>query len=422
MGEFAARAVAAMTGTLAPRDVAGRTNVLLLGVGDEEHAAHDLTDAIIVASVEPATESVVLLSIPRDVYLTDAEGAAPARINALYSQRKRARLREGASATGASLLAMRDVADDLEKRLALPIHGIIKMDFTGFEKLIDAFGGVDIEVPRPLTDHAYPVEEDAYGIFTIEAGPQHLDGVTALRYARSRHSTSDFDRSDRQQQILRGLMEKAQRGDIFRTLGMIDPLRESLRGHVEWTFLPAELLGIAGSLLTLHSENVIRMQLNTRTGGLADAAPGGFIYHPDPSVAGSGSTLLPVSLSGKASDWGQIRTLATLLFSHRDLYLAHPVIAMTNEPKARAQARKLRNELLRYGFFVAQTEEVAATDAASLLQARGGTPSAASLFAAMSGLPFTWRSETRESLAPEITIALDGDYRFAPFEKKLSAE
>ncbi|NOS68116.1 MAG: LCP family protein [Candidatus Peribacteraceae bacterium] len=421
VSSLAGELFASITGTLAPRDADGRTNVLLLGVGDSEHTAADLTDAIVVASMEPTSRSLVLFSIPRDLYLTDSTRMAPGKINGLYSIRKRAHRKEGLTATGASLLAMRDFADELEERLDIPIHGVMKMDFIGFERMIDMVGGVDVTVPKTITDDTYPVEEGELGVFAIEAGQQHLDGKTALRYARSRHSTSDFDRSARQQQILSALMAKTRPRDVMESVHLFDGILDALRGHVEWTFLPSDLWGLAGTAAGIDRDRIITMHLSTKTGGdRSEAAPGGLVYPPPPGVAGSGSVLLPVSLTDDVSDWGQIRSLASLLFSHRDLYLTRPTVTITHAPKAKIQAQRLRNELLRYGFTVAKAEKgPESLDMLSFLNVRGGSPSSARLAAQLSGVPFSWRSDVRSASGTEIRFSLGEEYRFVPFERRL---
>ncbi len=83
------------------------------------------------------------------------------------------------------------------------IDGYIVIDFSGFKNIVDALGGIHIDVPKDLVDREYPDNNWGYEVFTVRAGPQDFDGATALKYARSRHSTSDFDRSERQQLLLK---------------------------------------------------------------------------------------------------------------------------------------------------------------------------------------------------------------------------
>jgi LCP family protein required for cell wall assembly len=92
--------------------------------------------------------------------------------------------------------------------LGIPVNHTMTIDFGGFRKLIDAVGGVDINVPEPVDDWNYP--DDTYGRFHLEipAGFQHMDGEVALQYARSRHGSSDIERAKRQQAILQAIRAK----------------------------------------------------------------------------------------------------------------------------------------------------------------------------------------------------------------------
>lgn len=345
------------TGTLIsatlPHDWEGRTNVLLLGVGDKNHAAANLTDTIIVASIQPSTRSISMLSLPRDLYLTDTTEVENSRINALYSNYWSLHSNKADSPEDSSILALKSVAEEIGKRLDLPIHGVVKVDFTAFENIIDAMGGIEIDVPEDLTDYTYPLEEGKVGTFSVKAGPQRMNGETALRYARSRHSTSDFDRAARQQLILRAALQRAGEQNIVDDMRLLRPVLESLADHVQWTFSAPELVTLAGAVFSVPMENIVSMHLNAATGwGGAVPAAGGFIQQGAGTGIASGAILIPYSLSGRPSDWGQIKTAATMLFSHRDLYLAHPFFTLSADPAAMEQARKLRNELSRYGFTV----------------------------------------------------------------------
>jgi anionic cell wall polymer biosynthesis LytR-Cps2A-Psr (LCP) family protein len=82
----------------------------------------------------------------------------------------------------------------------------LELDFTGFVAVIDALGGLELEVPETIVDDHYPTPDYGVTTITIPAGRQHMDGATALIYARTRHADSDFRRSQRQQQLLRALV------------------------------------------------------------------------------------------------------------------------------------------------------------------------------------------------------------------------
>lgn len=77
------------------------------------------------------------------------------------------------------------------------------VDFGGFKNIIDTLGGITIDIPEGFTDTTYPTPDNGYMTIHFDSGVTLLDGEKALQYARSRHSTSDFARSLRQQQIVK---------------------------------------------------------------------------------------------------------------------------------------------------------------------------------------------------------------------------
>jgi anionic cell wall polymer biosynthesis LytR-Cps2A-Psr (LCP) family protein len=86
------------------------------------------------------------------------------------------------------------------------------MDFDGFKKLVDEVGGIDVNVEKSIVDPYYPDDRSGRSgniTYRVNAGEQHMDGSAALKYARSRYTTSDFDRAKRQQVIIKALKEKA---------------------------------------------------------------------------------------------------------------------------------------------------------------------------------------------------------------------
>ncbi len=397
--------------TFLPHDKGGRTNIVLLGVGDKDHAGASLTDSIIIASIEPATRSIVFLSLPRDLYLVDSEQAQDARINAFYANVRNRLVREGASASGASLAAMNILRTELGSKLGVQIHGVIKVDFTAFSEIIDAFGGVEIDVAEALTDYTYPLKEGVVGKFSLPQGVQRLDGETALKYARSRHSTSDFDRSRRQQQILGALLEQVKSQNPLENLGLARAVLGVIEKHAEWTLSSGDLVALASSVLTVPQERIVSMHLSTSVGGdYADAERGGFVL-PPAEVIGAGAILLPYSLSGELSDWGQLETLAKLLFTRRGLYLSQSSISISTQAKDRLAAHRLRNELVRYGLSVSEITQHASGSGEILVSSRG---QAEKFLSSYLDLPLTTSSDMNDD---SLQIVLPARYRFVPLEK-----
>jgi LCP family protein required for cell wall assembly len=181
-----------------------RINILLLGIDRRggKSWAH-LTDTIIVVTVDKVNRTAGMLSIPRDLQLP-IPGHGEDRINTANV--------DGYSSDypgGGPALLKRTI----EVNFDIPIDYYIMVDFGAFTRIVDTLGGVDVNVPKTLHDTKFPDpkpgDPHAYKTIRFDPGWQHFDGQTALEYARSRMSTSDFDRAERQQLILLAIREKA---------------------------------------------------------------------------------------------------------------------------------------------------------------------------------------------------------------------
>lgn len=177
----------------------GRINILLLGAAGKNKPGGNLTDTVMVMSIDTRDGKVALLSLPRDLYVQIADTASFAKINSLYS----IGIKEE---TGASL-----VRKAVEKILDIPIHYHLVVDFEGFEKIIDEMGGINVSVERDIYDTRYPGPNYSYETFQLSRGLQRLDGSTALKYVRERHNDpeGDFGRAKRQQQVIQAVKNKA---------------------------------------------------------------------------------------------------------------------------------------------------------------------------------------------------------------------
>lgn len=406
-----------------PADQNGDTNILLLGDGDPDHPASYLTDSMMIASIRPSDRSVSLLSLPRDLYLTDTTDTPEDRINALFVHKRDLHIGQGYSQDQAQQMALTDTADELSKRLQIPIHGVIKVDFTAFKDVIDAFGGVDVDVPETLTDYEYPISEKSFGTFTIEKGLQHLDGKTALEYSRSRHSTSDFDRAGRQQQVLQALLTKAKSQNVLSDIGTLQSLLVSLQGKAEWTLNSAQIATLAGVMMTVPQDRIISMHLNNVIGSdSTDTRPGGMIVSGADRHIASGAILLPYSLTWAPTDWAEIRTMAHMLFDYRELYLDHTDITLAADPSEWLQRHRLENELTRYGLTVKDgTGMMRASGSGWILGSRNTDAETEKMLPILTGLPWT-STDPKSQTGSTVQIILGNDYRFTPFEKTLGLE
>jgi len=338
-----------------PQDSSGYINLLLIGQGNKDHDGKDLTDTIMVASIDPdASKSVVLLSLPRDVYFLKTAKMDKGKLNSFYRDYKSfLRYRQGMEAEEAAVEALREIGTEVGRNLDMEIHHTIKVNFTAFTETVDALGGIDVDVPEEIVDTEYPDENFGYETFTVAEGLQHLDGEIALKYARSRHSTSDFSRSARQQQLLRAIGHKAKEEGYLRDPDFITQMIHTLSQNVETTMSLREMIGLADIMCKIDRERVIAMQLNDRN-ALYDGfiEPGGFLYAPPRSLFDGVSVLLPVSIPEFPVTWRQPKTFVKLLLNTRTAYLANPRINVLNNGAPSGSARKLAIELIRYGFDV----------------------------------------------------------------------
>jgi LCP family protein required for cell wall assembly len=188
----------------------GRVNILLLGVGGLGHEAPDLTDTIMVASIDPVNKKADLLSVPRDLYVKLPGKSSSGKINAAYSTGKYAYLHkmDSSNANTAAVMAGFETADQaVESVLGIDIHYNLLVNFQSFRQAVDSVGGVTINVPERLYDPTMAWENNKNPVLA-EAGAQNFDGKKALIYARSRETSSDFARSERQRALILALKQK----------------------------------------------------------------------------------------------------------------------------------------------------------------------------------------------------------------------
>lgn len=177
-----------------------RFTVLLMGMDrrpDENISGCTRTDTMLIVSIDPLTKQIGILSLPRDLYI-EIPNYGLSRINTAC------RLGDLNEPGSGPRLAMQTV----QYNFGIRIHDYIMVDFQTFISFIDRIGGVDIDVPRDISDPTYPSMNYGYDPFFIGQGPNHLDGPTALKYARSRHDSDDTDRAKRQQQVLFAAWDK----------------------------------------------------------------------------------------------------------------------------------------------------------------------------------------------------------------------
>ena len=214
-----------------------RTNILLLGLDRRSGEATFVsrTDTLILITVYAEQGYVGMLALPRDLWVA-LPGGNEGRINTAHFF---AEANERGAGPAAALETVR-------QNFGVDMHRFMRLDFQGFVKIIDALGGIEIDLPRPLIDDEYPTED--YGVQTVEfkAGRQWLTGERALIYARIRHGDSDFQRAERQEAVIRAFVARlTQPGAWLRLPATFAAIRES----VSTDLTPLEMIRLAPTFL-----------------------------------------------------------------------------------------------------------------------------------------------------------------------------
>jgi LCP family protein required for cell wall assembly len=252
-----------------------RINVLILGTDQRpDDPVASRTDTMIVVTLDPATGKAGMLSLPRDLWVT-VPGFGEAKINTAY-QTGEIRGYPG----GGPALAKATV----EQLIGYPIHYYVRLNFDGFRQLIDAIGGITVDVPKEIRDDKFPDNNYGYDPLYIPAGRIHMDGELALKYARVRHVDSDYGRARRQQQVLLAVKDQLFRRDMISyILPKIPSLAATLAGSVNTDIPLDQIPALVELARTADLDNVQQVVLDDRMGFEQNTEKTGWILVPDPA-------------------------------------------------------------------------------------------------------------------------------------------
>ena len=173
-------------------------DVLIMGVDARSGEGYlTRTDSIMLLGVNPSRLQVSLLSIPRDLFI-DVPGYGLQRINTVNVLGE-----QDAAGTGPSLLA-----SAISNDFGIGVDRYARLNFDAFVQLVDAVGGISIDVPRAIVDYEYPTPDGGTMVVQFDPGAQAMDGARALMYARTRHADDDYARAARQQQVILALSSR----------------------------------------------------------------------------------------------------------------------------------------------------------------------------------------------------------------------
>ncbi len=257
----------------------GRVNVLLLGYGGVGHEGALLTDSIMVLSVDQQTKKAAMISVPRDIWVKipylGSQSGGFFKLNVAYAigaddEAFPSKSSDYKGAAGGGNLAEAVVGGIL----GMKIDYWVGVDFHAFRSVVDALGGVDVDVEKTFTDYYYPRNDDpdidaSWMTVHFDAGVQHMNGERAIQYARSRHSLedgTDFGRSRRQQRLLLAIKDKALSPQgVTKVFGLMDALSTDFKTNMNI----GQIRALADMAKSVDAGNIERVSIDN-TNYLAD--------------------------------------------------------------------------------------------------------------------------------------------------------
>ena len=244
----------------------GRTNILLLGSdtdgkGNDPNNGFPLAQTIMLLTVDPHTNHVGMLSIPRDMQVTE-KGYRESKLDEVFSHGYTGKNLQDKIASGAGKME-----DIIRSNFGIHIDHYAWVGLGGFVKVIDTAGGIDVDTIHPMVDDTYPDDVGNttgsiydYKRLYIAPGPQHLDGVQALDYVRTRHSDliGDFGRTIRQQQMISELKSKLATSD---TIGKTAELLQDLNGAVQTDMQLNDIISLGNLARGVDSNKINHLTL-----------------------------------------------------------------------------------------------------------------------------------------------------------------
>lgn len=254
----------------------GRINILVLGKGGpEQRDGPDLTDTIIIASIDPIANEATLLSIPRDFWVKSPAGSQ-SKINQVYYDAKYKALNSYSSSQKSSdeakvksetagVDALKQVITD---SMGVPIHYYAMIDFAGFKKAIDTVGGIDINVNEGMAVTETMWINGRY-LLDVKAGQEHFDGNRALAFSRSRKTSGkgDFARSERQRAVMIALKDKALSTGTLANPVKLNQLIGDFEGQLGTDFSVNEMLRLYDLSKVIQSDKIVSIGLDEQVVG-----------------------------------------------------------------------------------------------------------------------------------------------------------
>ncbi|RAL56570.1 hypothetical protein BLD25_02820 [Candidatus Gracilibacteria bacterium GN02-872] len=319
--------------------------------------APNLTDTIILAKINKDKKNVSLLSIQRDLYVNYAtnpnEKEGTGKINSVYPHYL-GRLKDETQ-------AMHKLAEKIKDITGEETDYFVNVDFAGFKKIIDTLGGVEIDVKESFVDRTYPDGNWGYKTISFKKGLQTMDGEKALEYSRSRHSTSDFDRSLRQQQVIQAVKNKIMSSYTINSPAKVTELYNIFKENIftDVSINDAITLALDLGLLKENYKFISSNFNDTCWSPTADCEKGGIIHVPNRELfGGAWVSLVNGSTVNSLSKYDLSRKYSDIVLNYPRLEEEDAKISIFNASKVTG-AGVFVNNMKRYGFKFTEKEAVA---------------------------------------------------------------
>lgn len=324
----------------------GRVNVLLLGIGGGNRDGANLTDSILIASIDPIAKDVALLSIPRDLWVS-VPGYWDMKINAAYASALDKALNNGVSEVDAQAQGFESLENTIQEYIGIPIHYHALVNFQAFQEGVDAVGGIDVNVSEDLYDYVLAGENNGSSLIASK-GLQHFDGRQALLYSQSRYSTSDFARAKRQREVVIALKSKVLSTGTFTSPTTVSKLINVLGNNVTTNISLNELMRMYELTKDIPDSSIANL-------GLTD--------EPNPLVTtgtvGDQSVVLPIA---GLEDFSAIQAYVRTVLRDPFLKSENATIAVLNGTSLPGAASTKAEELKSYGYNVTVVDNAPTLD------------------------------------------------------------
>ncbi len=297
-------------------ETSGQINVLVLGRGGEGHSGANLTDTIMMVMIRPKEKRVAMLSIPRDLWVNTPK-YGESKINAVFSEAKNSGKSD-------------EAAIDLVKQHVEDITGFkpnyyALIDFEGMREMVDAIGGIDVNVDTEFNDTLHKIH--------YKKGGNHFDGEQAVMYSRARYADSgegtDFQRADRQQDIIMAIKDKAMTSEVLLNPGKLSALSEQYQKNIITDISLMELSRLRVLAGDLSDDKTIKAVYSTANVLVSGKSSGGsYILKP------------------KSGDWTETKAFAKNIFKDQ------PSVMILNGTKEIGKAKNEAESLKASGYNV----------------------------------------------------------------------